>query len=52
MAYRESAVALSASRKTGLIQIEDVVPFIRHRVSDGGWITGQTILSNGGYTTQ
>lgn len=32
--------------------IEDVVPFIRHLVSDGWWITGQTILINGGYITK
>ena len=37
---------------TGLTDIEDVVPFIRHLVSDGWWITGQTILINGGYTTK
>ena len=36
--------------KTGLTDIEDVVPFIRFLVSDGWWITGQTILINGGYT--
>jgi len=28
------------------------VPFIRHLVSDGWWVTGQTILINGGYTTK
>ncbi|HEB0117513.1 TPA: short-chain dehydrogenase, partial [Serratia marcescens] len=26
--------------------------FIRHLVSDGWWVTGQTILINGGYTTK
>lgn len=26
--------------------IEDIVPFIRHLVSDGWWITGQTILTH------
>jgi len=35
-----------------LTDIEDVVPFIRHLVSDGWWITGQTLLINGGYTTK
>jgi len=52
VAYHRSAAALSAFSKTGLTDIEDVVPFIRHLVSDGWWITGQTILINGGYTTK
>ncbi|MGR4877209.1 SDR family oxidoreductase [Pseudoxanthomonas sp. LARHCG66] len=52
VAYHKSAAALSPSSKTGLTDIEDVVPFIRHLVSDGWWITGQTILINGGYTTK
>ncbi len=51
-AYHKSAAALSPSSKTGLTDIEDVVPFIRHLVSEGWWITGQTILINGGYTTK
>lgn len=46
------AAALSPFSPTGLTHIEDVVPFIRHLVSDGWWITGQTILINGGYTTK
>lgn len=52
VAYHKTAAALSPSSKTGLTDIEDVVPFIRHLVSDGWWITGQTILINGGYTTK
>ena len=51
-AYHQSAAALSGFSKTGLTDIEDVVPFVRHLVSDGWWITGQTILINGGYTTK
>ncbi|MCZ2103856.1 MAG: SDR family oxidoreductase [Comamonadaceae bacterium] len=51
-AYHKTAAALSAFSKTGLTDIEDIVPFIRHLVSDGWWITGQTILINGGYTTK
>ncbi|QGZ66459.1 SDR family oxidoreductase [Paraburkholderia acidisoli] len=50
--YHRTAAALSAFSKTGLTDIHDVVPFIRHLVSDGWWITGQTILINGGYTTK
>lgn len=52
VAYHKSAAALSAQSPTGLTHIEDVVPLIRHLVSDGWWITGQTLLINGGYTTK
>ena len=52
VAYHRTAAALSGFSKTGLTDIQDVVPFIRFLVSDGWWITGQTILINGGYTTK
>ncbi|MCK8786023.1 SDR family oxidoreductase [Roseomonas sp. NAR14] len=52
VAYHRTAAALSAFSKTGLTDIEDVVPFIRFLVSDGWWMTGQTVLINGGYTTK
>lgn len=52
VAYHRTAAALSPFSKTGLTDIGDVVPFIRHLVSDGWWVTGQTILINGGYTTK
>ncbi len=52
VAYHKSAAALSAFSKTGLTDIEDIVPYIRFMVSDGWWMTGQTILVNGGYTTK
>lgn len=52
VAYHKTAAALSAFSPSGLTHIEDVVPFIRHLVSDGWWVTGQTILINGGYTTK
>ncbi|HMN74906.1 MAG TPA: SDR family oxidoreductase [Burkholderiaceae bacterium] len=52
VAYHKTAAALSGFSKTGLTDIEDVVPFIRFLVSDGWWITGQTVLINGGYTTK
>lgn len=51
-AYHKSAAALSAFTKTGLTDIEDIVPWIRMLVSEGWWMTGQTILVNGGYTTK
>lgn len=52
VAYHKTAAALSPFSRTGLTDIEDVVPFIRHLVTDGWWITGQTLLINGGYTTK
>lgn len=52
VAYHKTAAALSGFSKTGLTDIEDIVPYIRFMVSDGWWMTGQTILVNGGYTTK
>jgi len=47
VAYHKSASALG-----GLTQIEDIVPIVTFLATDGWWITGQTILANGGYTTK
>jgi NAD(P)-dependent dehydrogenase (short-subunit alcohol dehydrogenase family) len=52
VAYHKTAAALSKFSKTGLTDVEDIVPYIRFLVSDGWWMTGQTILVNGGYTTK
>ena len=52
VAYHKTAAALSSLSKTGLTDIEDIVPIVRCLVSDGWWMTGQTILVNGGYTTK
>lgn len=35
-----------------LTQIEDIAPLVEFLVTNGGWITGQTIFANGGYTTR
>lgn len=51
-AYHKSAAALSSFSKTGLTDIEDIVPWVRFLVTEGWWMTGQTILVNGGYTTK
>ena len=51
-AYHKTAAALSPFTRTGLTDIHDIVPWIRFLVSDGWWMTGQTILVNGGYTTK
>ena len=51
-AYHKSAAALSPFSKTGLTDIEDIAPWIRFLVTEGWWMTGQTILVNGGYTTK
>lgn len=35
-----------------LTRIEDIAPIVSFLATDGGWITGQTIFANGGYTTR
>ena len=52
VAYHKTAAALSNFSKTGLTDISGYRAFIRFLVSDGWWMTGQTILVNGGYTTK
>lgn len=52
VAYHKTAAALSPFSKTGLTDIDDIVPWVRFLVSEGWWMTGQTILVNGGYTTK
>lgn len=47
VAYHQSASALG-----GLTKIEDIEPLVRFLVTDGWWVTGQTIFANGGYTTR
>jgi NAD(P)-dependent dehydrogenase (short-subunit alcohol dehydrogenase family) len=47
VSYHKSASALG-----GLTKIEDIAPLVRFLVSEGWWITGQTIFANGGYTTR
>ncbi|APW37684.1 short chain dehydrogenase [Rhodoferax koreense] len=51
-AYHASAAALSGFSKKGLTDIEDIAPLVRFLVTEGWWITGQTIFANGGYTTR
>ncbi|CAI2029384.1 SDR family oxidoreductase [Serratia ficaria] len=50
--YHSSAAALSKFSKTGLTDIEDIAPIVKFLVTDGWWITGQTLFANGGYTTR
>lgn len=52
VAYHKTASALSNYTPSGLTHIEDIVPWIRFLVTDGWWMTGQTVLVNGGYTTK
>lgn len=51
-AYHASAAALSGWSQKGLTDIEDIAPIVRFLVTEGWWITGQTIFANGGYTTR
>lgn len=52
VAYHSTAAALSAFSHKGLTDIEDIAPIIQFLVTEGWWITGQTIFANGGYTTR
>lgn len=52
VAYHSSAADLSKFSKKGLTDVEDIVPLVRFLVTEGWWITGQTIFANGGYTTR
>jgi NAD(P)-dependent dehydrogenase (short-subunit alcohol dehydrogenase family) len=47
VAYHKSASALG-----GLTNIKDIAPLVEFLITDGWWITGQTIFANGGYTTR
>lgn len=47
VSYHKSASALG-----GLTDIKDIAPLVEFLVTDGWWITGQTIFANGGYTTR
>jgi len=47
VAYHKSASALG-----GLTKIKDIASLVEFLVTDGWWITGQTIFANGGYTTR
>ncbi len=47
VAYHKSASALG-----GLTDIRDIAPLVEFLVTDGWWVTGQTIFANGGYTTR
>jgi NAD(P)-dependent dehydrogenase (short-subunit alcohol dehydrogenase family) len=51
-AYHASAAALSGYSKKGLTDIEDIAPIVKFLVTEGWWITGQTLFANGGYTTR
>jgi len=51
-AHIKTAAALAKFSKTGLTNIEDIVPYIRFLATEGWWATGQTILINGGFTTK
>lgn len=52
----ESAEAVAYHKSQGmggrLTDIKDIAPIIKFLVTEGAWITGQTIFANGGYTTR
>ncbi|KAM3536669.1 hypothetical protein MY4038_000124 [Beauveria bassiana] len=50
----DEAVAFHKSQALGgrLTDVRDIAPLVRFLVTEGGWITGQTLFANGGYTTR
>ncbi|MFC8715178.1 SDR family oxidoreductase [Streptomyces sp. NPDC057197] len=42
----------SSAMNGELTKIEDIVPWVRHLLTDGWWANGQTLFLNGGYTTR
>ncbi|MFB8179203.1 SDR family oxidoreductase [Streptomyces sp. NPDC055966] len=42
----------SSAMNGDLTKIEDIVPWVRHLLTDGWWANGQTLFVNGGYTTR
>ncbi|PYI06872.1 NAD(P)-binding protein [Aspergillus sclerotiicarbonarius CBS 121057] len=53
---QESPEAVEFHKSNGmggrLTMVQDIAPLIRFLCTEGGWITGQTIFANGGYTTR
>ncbi|KAF5983473.1 alcohol dehydrogenase [Fusarium coicis] len=50
----DDAVAFHKSQalEGRLTDVKDIAPLVKFLVTEGGWITGQTIFANGGYTTR
>ena len=42
----------SSAMNGDLTKIDDIVPWVRHLLTDGWWANGQTLFVNGGYTTR
>jgi len=49
----EAIASHKASSMSGrLTEINDIAPIVKFLAAEGGWITGQTLFANGGYTTR
>jgi NAD(P)-dependent dehydrogenase (short-subunit alcohol dehydrogenase family) len=50
----DGAVAFhkSSAMNGELTKIEDIVPWVRHLLTDGWWANGRTMFLNGGCTTR
>lgn len=50
----DEAVAWLKSQGIGgrITEIQDIAPIVKFLVTEGGWITGQSIFANGGFTTR
>jgi len=53
---QESPEAVEFHKSQGLggrlTDVKDIAPLVRFLIAEGGWVTGQTIFANGGYTTR
>ncbi|KAK5716382.1 hypothetical protein LTS12_027763 [Elasticomyces elasticus] len=53
---QESPEAVAFHKANGLdgrlTDVKDIAPIVKFLVTDGQWITGQTLFANGGYTTR
>jgi hypothetical protein len=47
-----SEVGETGRPQNGWPTSKDIVPWVRHLLTDGCWANGQTLLLNGGYTTR
>jgi NAD(P)-dependent dehydrogenase (short-subunit alcohol dehydrogenase family) len=48
----EPDVVKSQAMRNQLTQVDDIVPWVRFLLTDGWWLSGQTVFINGGFTTR
>lgn len=48
----EPDIVKSMAMRNQLTQVEDIVPWVRFLLTDGWWLSGQTVFVNGGFSTR